>query len=113
MIAFARLIIAASFAACASACVSMPDFDAVEGTPEEFKQELANIDGYPVTANTPRTPADVPAAAVFDRRANALLARSDTFDQIESVPIKTASDLEAARRQLLAMVNAYKLDDPQ
>jgi len=64
MIAFARLTVAVCFTVSASACVSMPDFDNVEGTPEEFKQE-------------------------------------------------TASDLEAARRQLLAMVNAYKLDDPK
>ena len=113
MMRFARLTVAAFFAVSASACVSMPDFDNVEGTPEEFKQELANIDGYPVTANTPRTPDDVPTAAVFDRRANTLLSKSNTFAQIDALAMPTAADLEAARRQLLAMVNAYKLDDPQ
>ena len=113
MIAFARLTVAVCFTVSASACVSMPDFDNVEGTPEEFKQELADIDGYPTTATTPRTPTDVPQAAVFDRRANALLSKSNTFDGLEATPGRTASDLEAARRQLLAMVNAYKLDDPK
>lgn len=103
----------AFFAVFAGACVSMPDFDAVEGTPEEFKAELANIDGYPETANTPRTPTDLTSGAVFDVRANKLLARSGAFDAVDALKMLSAQDMANARRQLLAIVNEYKFDDPQ
>lgn len=109
----ARIALIALIAAGAAACVSMPDFDNVEGTPEEFKTELANIDGYPDSTSIPRTPTDVPSAAEFDSRARALLARSDTFAIVDGLTTPTLSDMIDARRQLLAQVNAYKLDDPK
>lgn len=107
------ILLAALVTAMTSACVSMPDFDSVEGTPEEFKDELANIRGYPDARSTPSAPTDVPTAAQFDRRANALLARSgDTTPQDYAAAV-TPAELAAVQKLLMSMVNAYKLDDPK
>ncbi len=113
MITLARIAILSVIVVGAGACVTMPDFDQVEGTPEEFKEALANIQGYPEAKNVPAKPTDVPSGKVFDRRASRLLAKSDAFADVDAMSVPVASDMEAARRQLLAMVNAYKLDDPK
>lgn len=97
----------------AAGCVSIPEFDDRVDSPAEFQTEIDNLDGYPDTSLTPARPVDLRSDASWDAAASALLARSNAFDSVQSARVPTDSELLSARNQLLAMVNAYKLDDPQ
>lgn len=101
-------------AALLSACVSIPEFDDTVETPAEFQSEIAGLDGYPDTTQTPVRPTNMRSDASWDAAARALLARSNAFDGVdEGSIVATDAELIAARQQLLTLVNAYKLDDPQ
>lgn len=107
------ILLTALVAAMTASCVSMPDFDNVEGTPEEFKADLESIKGYPDARSTPSAPTDILTAAQFDRRARALLARSGDITPQDYAAAVTPAELAAVQQLLMSMVNAYKLDDPK
>ena len=95
-----------------SGCVSMPDFDATQGTPPELQAEIDAIKGFPKTSSTPQTPTDLPTPEQFDRSALYLLSLTDAFDNSDVLTEASPQEIEATRQRFLNRVNGYTLDDP-
>ena len=108
-----RTIGIVALAALLSSCASMklPDMDFIKFP--EFRKEAENIPDYPKVADAPEKPTGLRSAGQWDKAANNILAKQDSFPDPDLADPKTDAEIVRELQRLRDEADAYKKDDPQ
>lgn len=106
-----KLAVSALLALSLSACVSVPNFGSDDADYERTAAQIKEQESKGLIApSTDEAPAR--KASYYDKRARQIMKLSSRLELDEgSIPV-TAAQMVSIRDELLALVNAYKADDP-